>query len=60
MIEWDDIKQGFWTWKAEQKDEDGSPIEDIYDPFKDDVRPSTVHSIQAMQKKMKGTTVGAS
>jgi AAA domain len=54
VIEWDDIKHGFWTWKAEQRDEDGNPIEDIYDPFQSDVRESTVEKIRVMHKRTKG------
>jgi hypothetical protein len=52
-IGWNDIKQGFWTWKAEQKDEDGNPIVDIYDPFKSNTKRTTVDAIREMSKKLK-------
>jgi len=52
IINWDDIKQGFWAWKAKQKNEDGSPIEKIYDPFKSNTRRSTVEAIHEMSKNL--------
>ncbi|WP_213775712.1 TniB family NTP-binding protein [Bradyrhizobium sp. dw_78] len=46
-----DIKQAFWAWKAEQKDEDGNSIK-IYDPFVEKIRPTTTDTIAAMSKKI--------
>ena len=52
-IGWNDIKQGFWAWKADQKDQDGKPIVGIYDPFKSKTKPTTVEAIREMSKKPK-------
>ncbi|MEH2472395.1 nucleoside-triphosphatase THEP1 [Nitrobacteraceae bacterium AZCC 2161] len=52
-IGWDDIKHGFWTWKADQKDDDGNPIAGIYDPFKSNTKPTTNAAIREMSKKLK-------
>jgi hypothetical protein len=50
-ITWDDIKQGFWIWKADQKDEDGKRIGNIHDPFTSNTKPTTREAIRMMSKK---------
>lgn len=50
-MNWDDIRQAFWIWSSENKDEDGNLIK-IYDPFADDIRPTTAEAIKLMSKKM--------
>jgi hypothetical protein len=47
-IDWEnDMKQAFWAWKADQKDEDGETIK-IYDPFVEKVRPTTQEAVARM------------
>jgi hypothetical protein len=50
-ISWDDVKLGFWAWKAKETDAEGNPIENIYDPFKSDTKPTTKDAIRTLWKK---------
>jgi hypothetical protein len=52
-IGWNDIKQGFWSWKADQKNQDGNPVVGIYDPFKSKTKPTTVEVVREMSEKLK-------
>jgi hypothetical protein len=49
IITWQDIKQAFWVWKGEQRDENGEPIE-IYDPWLSQFRSTTLEIIREMSK----------
>lgn len=49
VIEWDDIKQAFWAWKAEQFDENDQPIK-IFDPFINGPKAKTLENAKLLAK----------